>query len=94
MINDRLAHAVDNPLPFTYVNPNADTKLSHRDRVFVLMNTSQNKTNYSQFLSKNMKDDLNQFHNFPQKSRTSFPNASKVSYSGIARHSGNDLFFL
>jgi hypothetical protein len=27
---------VDNALPFTFVNPTPETKLSHRDRVFVL----------------------------------------------------------
>lgn len=32
----RLAHTAGNALPFTYVNPAPDTKLSHRDRVFVL----------------------------------------------------------
>ena len=32
----RLAHTVDNSLPFTFVNPTPETKLSHRDRVFVL----------------------------------------------------------
>ena len=33
----RLSGAQDNESPYVYTNPNRDTRLSHRDRVFVLV---------------------------------------------------------